>query len=165
MESVLVLNSDYTPINVTSVKRGFSLVYKGKAEVLKSSDDPIYSGYKQYIRPVVIRLLDYVKHRVKAIKVNRNRIYKRDNHECAYCGSKKTLTIDHIMPRSRGGDNSWNNLVTCCHKCNVKKADRTPEEAGMVLHKKPTEPSMFTDMLSATIEKVWNDLKKDLSYS
>jgi CRISPR/Cas system Type II protein with McrA/HNH and RuvC-like nuclease domain len=165
MENVLVLNSDYTPINVTSVKRGFSLVYKGKAEILKSADDPIYSGYKQYIRPIVIRLLDYVKYRIKSIKVNRSRIYKRDNYECAYCASKKTLTIDHIIPRSRGGNNTWNNLITCCHRCNVKKADRTPEEAGMVLNKKPTEPAIFSDILNSSIEELWNDLKKNMKYS
>ena len=133
MDKVLVLNSDYTPLNVTTVIRGFILVSKGKAEVLKSSDNPILSGYQTHVRPVIIRLLNFVRYRVRNLKINRNRLFKRDGFECVYCGSKKTLTIDHVLPKSRGGDNSWTNLVTCCSSCNRKKGDKTPEEANMKL--------------------------------
>ncbi len=120
MDRVLVLNADYTPINVTSQQRGFNLVYKGKAEVLKSSDNPIYASYENFVRPLIIRLLKYVKYKIRNIKVNRTRIFRRDNEECVYCGSTKQLTLDHVIPRSRGGSNSWDNLVTCCHNCNVR---------------------------------------------
>ena len=125
MEKVLVLNSDYTPINVTSLVRGFILVDKGKAEILKSGNDPIVSGQKQYIRPLIIRLLSYVRFRVKPLKINRHRIFKRDNHKCSYCGTSKNLTIDHILPKSRGGGNTWLNLTTCCKNCNTAKNNLT----------------------------------------
>jgi 5-methylcytosine-specific restriction endonuclease McrA len=159
MERVLVLNADYTPLNVTSHQRGFNLVFLGKAEVVKSSENPIHNGYQNYVRPLIIRLLKYVKYRVKTLRVNRSRIYRRDGHECAYCGSNKQLTLDHIIPRSRGGDNSWTNLVTCCHKCNLHKADKTPQEANMVLRKKPYEPSMFSDVINNTVDKIWEEYK------
>lgn len=160
MEKVLVLNADFTPLNVTSYKKGFKLVYKGKAEVLKSSNEPLHSGYNDYIRPLVIRLLKYIKHRISTIKVNRNRIYKRDGYECVYCGSKKKLTIDHVFPRSRGGDNSWKNLVTCCHTCNLFKANRTPQEAGMTMIKQPYVPTIFSDVVNSNLEHVWEEFKK-----
>jgi 5-methylcytosine-specific restriction endonuclease McrA len=159
MDKVLVLNADYTPINVTSQQRGFNLVYKGKAEVLKSSDNPIYAGYENFVRPLIIRLLKYVKYKIRNIKVNRTRIFRRDNEECVYCGSTKQLTLDHVIPRSRGGSNSWDNLVTCCHNCNVRKANKTPQEANMSMTKKPYEPSFFSDFLNNSIEKIWNEYK------
>jgi 5-methylcytosine-specific restriction endonuclease McrA len=162
MEKVLVLNYDYTPINVTSSAKGFKLVYKGKAELLKSSDNPICAGYINFVRPLIIRLLKYIKFRPSGIKVNRNRIYRRDGNECGYCGSKKELTIDHIVPRSKGGSNSWSNLITCCHKCNLYKADRTPVEAGMVLKKRPYEPSLFSDILNSSVETAWNEFKMSM---
>jgi 5-methylcytosine-specific restriction endonuclease McrA len=159
MDKVLVLNADYTPINVTSQQRGFNLVYKGKAEVLKSSDNPIYAGYENFVRPLIIRLLKYVKYKVRNIRVNRARIFRRDNEECVYCGSTKQLTLDHVIPRSRGGSNSWDNLVTCCNNCNVRKANKTPQEANMFMTKKPYEPSFFSDFLNNSIEKIWKEYK------
>jgi 5-methylcytosine-specific restriction endonuclease McrA len=159
MDKVLVLNADYTPINVTSQQRGFNLVYKGKAEVLKSSENPIYEGYENFVRPLIIRLLKYVKYKIRNIKVNRTRIFRRDNEECVYCGSTKQLTLDHVIPRSRGGSNSWDNLVTCCHNCNVRKSNKTPQEANMFMTKKPYEPSFFSDFLNNSIEKIWKEYK------
>ena len=121
MSSVLVLNYDYTPLNVTTIKRGFVLVDKGKAEIVKSDEEsPIVSGYKKYVRPLIIRLLKYIKYQTRTLRANRNRIYKRDNHQCVYCGSNKSLTLDHVIPKSRGGKNEWTNLVTSCFKCNLK---------------------------------------------
>ena len=105
-QGVLVLNSDFSPINVTTLHRGFTLVYKGKAEILKSSDEPIVCGIKQYIRPLIIRLLSYVSFKKRKIRVNRHRIMRRDGYSCVYCGSKKDLTIDHVIPKSKGGDNT-----------------------------------------------------------
>jgi hypothetical protein len=160
MDKVLVLNSDYTPINVTSVIRGYNLVLKGKAEILKTSDIPIITGSAPEIRPLIIRLLSYVKFRVRNLKINRHRIFKRDNYKCAYCESSKHLTIDHIQPKSRGGGNTWTNLVTCCRNCNLIKDNKTPEEANMKLKYKPFEPSIFSNVINPTIEDIWIDFQK-----
>jgi len=157
---VLVLNFDYTPLNVTSLQRGFVLVDKGKAEIVKADENPIITSYKNYVRPIIIRLLKFINFRNRGFRVNRNRIFRRDNHECVYCGSKKDLTIDHVIPRSRGGRNTWTNLVACCQKCNLKKGDKTPEEAGMKLIFKPYEPSIFSEVINPNVEFVWDEFKK-----
>ena len=158
MSSVLVLNYDYTPLNITSTRRGYVLVDKGKAEIIKSDENPIVAGYKSYVRPLIIRLLSYIRFNPRNIKVNRTRIYKRDNHECVYCGSKKQLTIDHVLPKSRGGKNEWTNLVTCCFKCNVKKANRTPEEANMKMTQVPYVPQILVE--NTNLKKIWADYQK-----
>jgi len=160
MEKVLVLNADFTPINVTTVYKGFTLVSKGKAEILKASDKPLLSGMGKFVRPLIIRLLNFVKYRIHKLKINRQRLYRRDNHECGYCGSKRNLTIDHIIPKSRGGQNTWMNLVTCCSSCNRLKDDRTPEEAGMKLNIKPYEPTIFSEIINSSIEDIWEDFKR-----
>lgn len=162
MSQVLVLNYDYTPLNVTSFQRGFILVDKGKAEIVKSDDNPIVSGYKNYVRPVIIRLLRYIKHFTRTLRANRNRIYKRDGHQCVYCGSRRELTLDHVIPKSRGGSNSWTNLVTSCQKCNLKKADRTPEEARMKMTQKPFAPTLVNE--NVTLSKIWNDFQNSFVY-
>jgi hypothetical protein len=158
MSTVLVLNSDYTPLNVTSVQRGFVLVTKGKAEVLRSDENPIVTGYKTFIRPVIIRLLKYIRHRTRLNKPNRSRIYKRDGYECVYCGSKKNLTLDHVIPKSRGGSNEWTNLVTCCSKCNRDKDNKTPDEAKMSMSRPAYEPPIMYD--DVVLLNVWNDFQK-----
>ena len=160
MDKVLVLNSDYTPLNVTSVFKGFSLVNRGKAEIVKSSDKPLHSGEKTFVRPLIVRLLKYVKHRLSKLKINRVRIYKRDGFQCTYCGGKKNLTLDHILPKSRGGMNTWTNLITCCSPCNRMKGDRTPEEAGMIMSIKPYEPTLFSDVINPSVSVIWDDFKK-----
>jgi CRISPR/Cas system Type II protein with McrA/HNH and RuvC-like nuclease domain len=160
MSAVLVLNSDYTPLNVTTLQRGFVLVDKGKAEVIKKGENDIVTTIGNFVRPLVIRLLNYIKFRPKTIKVNRKRIFKRDGYSCQYCGSKKNLTIDHVMPRSRGGLNSWKNMVTCCFRCNSYKGDKTPQEAGMTLKTKPYEPNIFSHIIDDEIEMIWDSFKK-----
>lgn len=160
MEKVLVLNSDYTPLNLTSSYKGFNLVNKGKAEILKASERPFLAGTRTYIRPLIIRLLNYVKFRFHKLKINRNRLFKRDNYECLYCGSKRNLTVDHVIPKSRGGDNTWLNLVTCCSHCNRTKDNKTPEEAGMKLSKNPFEPTIFSEIINPQVEVVWEEFRK-----
>jgi len=157
MDKVLVLNSDYSPLNITTLTRGFVLVSKGKAEVVKKGENDIITSIGNYVRPVIIRLLEYIKYRPRISKVSRRRIFQRDNHTCQYCGTKRNLTIDHILPRSRGGGNSWQNLTTSCSRCNSLKGDRTPSEANMKLLSKPYEPSIFSDVLYQGIGKVWED--------
>lgn len=158
MEQVLVLNFDYSPINVTTIQRGFNLVYKGKAEIVKSDTHDLISGVKRFVRPMIIRLLNYIKFVKRIYRANRTRIYKRDGFECIYCGSKKNLTLDHVIPKSRGGANTWENLVTSCFKCNLKKADRTPQEARMKMRHEPFVPSIMND--NYILQKVWNDFEK-----
>ena len=160
MDKVLVLNSDYTPLNVTSVRKGFVLVIKGKAEVLKQDAEKLSSSVKDYVKPLIIRLLSYVKFKTRSVRLNRKRIYKRDNNQCVYCGSEKNLTIDHIIPRSRDGKNSWINLVTCCSHCNLKKANKTPEEANMKMRYRVYEPTVFSSIISSDVECLWNDYKE-----
>jgi CRISPR/Cas system Type II protein with McrA/HNH and RuvC-like nuclease domain len=160
--NVLVLNADYTPLNVTTYKRGFNLVNKGKAEIVKSDDTPILSGIKSYVRPVIIRLLNYIRYHTRTLRANRSRIYKRDGFECVYCGSSKNLTLDHVIPRSRGGTNEWTNLVTSCFKCNSKKGDKTPEEAKMKLKHQPFAPTLVSE--NAKVHTLWNDFKKSFVF-
>jgi 5-methylcytosine-specific restriction endonuclease McrA len=162
MQKVLVLNFDYSPLNVTSLQRGFTLVVNGKAEIIKSAENPITTFTNTYVRPLIIRLLKYINYRSSGIRVNRHRIFRRDNNECVYCTSKKDLTIDHVIPRSRGGKNTWENLVTCCSKCNLKKGNRTPEEARMPLKKRPTEPSFVDD--TTTLNEVLDSFKQTFFY-
>jgi len=160
MDKVLVLNADYTPLNVTSLRRGFILVIKGKAEILEKGVEPIITTIGDFVRPVIIRLLNYVRYHTKPLKINRKRLYKRDDNQCVYCGSKKHLTIDHVLPKSRGGDNSWKNLVTCCLSCNLKKGNKTPEEAGMKMIRKPYEPSIFSNIVNPQVDIIWGNFKK-----
>jgi 5-methylcytosine-specific restriction endonuclease McrA len=140
---ILVLNSTYQPINTTTLARGFKLVFKGKAEILEHiSNSPIITDKKSFQRPTVIRLLKYVSVPYRKIQLNRQNILARDGYKCAYCGSEnRILTLDHIMPKSRGGRNTWENLITSCGNCNVKKNNRTPEEANMTLLFQPFKPS------------------------
>ena len=162
MDKVLVLNSDFTPINVTSLVRGFILVDKGKAEIVKSDTIPIIASVKEYARPLIIRLLNYIKYHTKRLKINRNRIFKRDNHQCVYCGSRRDLTLDHVIPKSRGGSNDWTNLVTSCARCNVKKADRTPEEAKMKMTHNPYEPTLINE--NKVVLSLWEEFQNSFVY-
>jgi len=133
---VLVLNSDYLPINITTFRKGFKLVYKGKATVIDQD------GYDmKSTKPLIIRLVKYATIPYRKVVLSRENIFKRDEFICAYCASKHDLTIDHIFPKSKGGKNNWENLITCCFTCNSKKGDRTLEQSGMELLYKPFRPN------------------------
>ena len=157
------MNSDYTPLNVTDIRRGFILVIKGKAEIIKEDSKKIITTVGEFVRPLIIRLLNYVGFRHESIKVNRKRIFRRDGNKCGYCGSNRNLTIDHIIPRSKGGTNTWKNMVTCCSRCNHLKDNKTLEEAGMKLKVTPYEPTIFSSVISEDVEIVWNGFKKNYS--
>ena len=158
MQKVLVLNFDYSPLNVTTLRRGFILVNNGKAEIIKSAENPIITFTKTYIRPLIIRLLKYINYRSKGIRINRHRVFKRDNNECVYCTSKKDLTIDHVTPRSRGGKNTWDNLTTCCKKCNAIKDNKTPSQANLTMRHKPYNPS-YVQLIKKTesMHETWGN--------
>ncbi|MFM7470241.1 MAG: HNH endonuclease [Nodosilinea sp. LVE1205-7] len=138
MGKVLVLNASYEPLNITSWRRAAVLIIKGKAEQLEHNGKLLYSGFPL---PTVIRLRHYVRLPYKDIPLTRRNLLQRDNHTCQYCGyDGEGLTLDHVIPRSRGGGDSWENMVTACVHCNVRKGNRTPKEAGMPLTSQPRKP-------------------------
>lgn len=153
---ILVLNADYQPINVTSFAKGYKLVYKGKAEVLASDENSRLQLFTQEVaRPKVIRLLTYIYLPYRKVTLSKQNIFKRDGYQCVYCPSRDNLTLDHVLPRSRGGANSWENLVTCCARCNGKKDNRTPEEAGMKMRLKPVAPT-FSKLIGISKEEIFS---------
>lgn len=156
---VLVLNQSYEPISVCSPKKALLLCLLMKAEIVevrKGLSIRTISTSFQY--PSVIRLSGYVKRPFKSIVLSRKNILRRDDFRCQYCGSKKSdLTIDHILPRSRGGKDTWENLVTACTSCNSKKGCRTPEEARMPLQSTPKKPNhiMFIRQYLGIADENW----------
>ena len=135
---VLVLNASYEPLNICNWKRAVILIFKGKAEQIEHNGKVIYSNCHL---PTVIRLRNYIRVPYKEIPLTRRNLMHRDQYTCQYCKSKThDLTIDHVVPKSRGGTDSWDNVVASCQKCNVKKGNRTPKEARMHLLKHPRAP-------------------------
>lgn len=138
----LVLNCAYEPVNVVPAKRALTLVHGGKAYVEVASDKFLKTSRMTIQIPSVIRLLVYRRVPRHSRAVSRKSILMRDRYVCQYCRQPfvaKSLTLDHVTPRSRGGVNSWSNLVACCFRCNNLKSNRTPEEAGMTLMHKPAQ--------------------------
>ncbi len=157
-QGVLLLNQDYSPLTICSMERAFIMVFLKKAELLTEAEDQaIRTVTKVYPMPAVIRLFNYIHLPYRGVVLTRQNIFKRDKFNCQYCGSAKNLTLDHVLPRSKGGNSSWFNLVTACQRCNTYKGNRTPEEAGMLLKGKPHKPTylMFLRDCSGTIRKEW----------
>lgn len=141
---VLVLNQDYQAVTVCSAERAFVLVFMNKAEMINErAAKALRSVSREFRYPSIIRLNRFVNLPFKRVALSRVNIYKRDGQACVYCGHKDNLTLDHVLPRSRGGRDSWDNLVTACQRCNTEKGDRTPEEAEMVMRHKPFRPSFI----------------------
>lgn len=139
---VLVLNNDYRAVSICSSERAFVLVYTNKAELVESFHGSFLRTINQlFERPSIIRLRRFVHLPFRRVSLTRSNIFKRDENRCGYCGSGRDLTIDHIIPRSRGGIESWSNLITACTTCNTRKGNRTPEEAGMDFLSEPFCPS------------------------
>jgi 5-methylcytosine-specific restriction endonuclease McrA len=138
MSKVLVLNASYEPLNITSWRRAVVLLLKGKAESLEHNGKMVYSDFPL---PSVIRLRQYVRVPYTEIALTRKNLLHRDAHTCQYCQhTGDDLTLDHVIPRSRGGQDSWENIAVACVRCNVQKGNRTPREAGMTLLKPPHKP-------------------------
>ena len=158
MHQVLVLNASYEPLNVCSVRRAHVLVFKGKAEVIEDLPRPLRSASDTFRWPHVIRLVHYIRvPRAVKRKISRRALFARDGHRCVYCGSSGRLTLDHVVPRSRGGDSVWENVVTSCAPCNLKKGNRLPEEVHMRLNSppRPPAPALFVTLASPTIPDRW----------
>ena len=159
MKQVLVLNASYEPLNVCSVRRAHVLVFKGRAELIEKLEQPLRSASDTYPWPHVIRLVTYVHvPRSAQRKISRRALFARDNWRCVYCGtSTGRLTLDHVVPRSRGGDSVWENVVTSCAPCNLRKGNRLLEEASMVLRKTPRPPApvLFIRLSTPKIPSTW----------
>jgi 5-methylcytosine-specific restriction endonuclease McrA len=156
---VLVLNATYEPINVCTVRRAVVLLLKDKAEIVEDGGRKLHSATSTLTRPVVIRLISYVRiprdtHRRK---ITRRAVFARDDWTCQYCGSRAQLTVDHVVPRSKGGDSSWDNIVAACAPCNRRKGDSLPRQAGMQLARAPRTPSadVFIHVASPSIPASW----------
>lgn len=155
---VLVLNQDYRALTICSVQRAAILVLLQKADLVEARPE-------RYLRspscrlpwPSIVRLKAYVTVPYKRILLSRKNVLRRDRFRCQYCGSRDRLTIDHILPKSRGGPDSWENLVAACVPCNNRKGNRTPEEARMTLRRKPFRPShiMFIRDYVGAVDETW----------
>jgi len=140
-EPVLVLNQNYEPLNVCSVRRALVLLDRRKAELVENGRGVLHTPTTEVPVPSVIRLLHLVKRPYLDGRLTRRDVFLRDRYTCQYCGKQtKELTLDHVIPRHRGGSHDWENVVAACRACNLKKAGRTPEEARMRLLRPPRRP-------------------------
>ncbi len=165
---VLVLNSDYEPLNVCNLRRAVVLLYLGKADVLhahESGDAPrLLTGEGEALpAPSVLRLRYHVKRPLPELKLSRRSVFARDNYTCQYCGvQSRDLTIDHIVPKRHGGGMQWDNLVACCRRCNTRKGDKMLQNTGMKLARHPRRPRYvpyisLTTYINGTKNEVWRD--------
>ena len=139
MSQVLVLNASFEPLNITTWQRATVLILKGKAESLE--EDSSHLIRNDISLPTVIRLKCFIKVPYRELALNRKNLIQRDNFCCQYCGYKgEKLSIDHVIPRSRGGKDIWENVITACISCNIRKGGNTPKESNMTLKKKPHKP-------------------------
>ncbi len=146
-EPVLVLNATFEPINVTAVRRAMVLLLKGVAQAEEVHPNEVHSSARAHRVPSVIRLLAYRHIPQQSRALSRKNILLRDRNTCQFCGCvfpSSELTLDHVLPRSRGGRSSWENLVASCYRCNNTKGDRTPEEAGLRLARRPRPFTLHT---------------------
>ena len=160
---VLVLNSDYEPLNVCNLRRAVVLVFLGKADILHLDEREISlrvaDGEVQ--APSVVRLRYHVRRPLPELKLSRRSIFARDNYTCQYCGVQtRDLTIDHIVPKRHGGPMHWENLVACCRRCNTKKGDKWLNQSGMRLARAPRRPRYvpyisLTKYVNGTKNEVW----------
>jgi len=157
-EPVLVINANYEPLNVCSTRRALGLLLTGRAEMVANGRGYVHTVRLTIPRPSVIRLDRMVRRPRPKVRLTKRELFRRDNYTCQYCGQRVArLTIDHVVPRHRGGEHVWANLVTACPPCNLHKGGRTLGEARMTLHHRPWEPVattayLFGPMLEANQE-------------
>jgi len=163
-QEVLVLNSDYEPLNVCNARRAIIMVYLGKADVLHLNDEAeatMIDGAFQM--PSVVKLRSQIRRPLPELKLSRRTVFARDNYSCQYCSSTaKEMTIDHIVPRRHGGPATWENLVCCCRKCNTKKSDKFLHQVSMKLIRQPRRPRYvpyisLTKYLSGRKNEIWRN--------
>ena len=157
---VLVLNATFEPINVCTVRRAAVLLLKAKAEVVERGQGRLRSENMSVERPAVIRLVTYVRvpRDVHRRKITRKAVLARDSWTCQYCGSERPgLTVDHVIPRSRGGESVWENIVASCAPCNRKKGNKLPREIQMHPRSKPRPPgpTVFIRIAAPRVPDTW----------
>ena len=157
---VLVLNLNYVPVNVCTVRRAIVLVAKGKAEMLEQRSDSasIRTFSATLTAPSIIRLVYLVKRPFAPRRLSKKEVFLRDHYTCQYCGQRSQhLTLDHVVPRRQRGPHTWDNVVAACSRCNLHKAGRTPEEANMILRRLPTapQPNPYRILENRTILDEW----------
>ena len=158
---VLLLNQDYEPLHVCDVRRAFRLVFGSKAEVIEYDHHEVRSAREIFRAPSIIRLQYHVKRPRPRVRLSRREIFARDRYTCQYCSrSTHDLTLDHVVPRHRGGGHSWDNLVAACKPCNHRKGGKTLDEARLKLARPPFEPrsdlySLFTPYLNDPRNEAW----------
>ena len=155
----MILNQSYEPLTVCNIKKAIVLIYLGKAElVVQDKRKELRSVSKTFPWPSIIRLSQFITLPYKRVVLTRKNILRRDEYKCSYCGrGDLPLTIDHVVPKSKGGIDSWDNLVCACTLCNNKKGDRTPVEANMILLNRPFKPShiMFIKNVVGKLDENW----------
>jgi len=161
--TVAVFSKSYLPLSQVNIKRAIILLVTGKAEALDLGDGggrtvEVHSPTMVLVVPQQIRLT--ISHKEKAWRiptVNRREVLRRDKHTCQYCGSNRNLTLDHVIPVSKGGQDTWDNIVTACETCNNRKGNGTPEQAGLVLKTQPKAP---VHPIVAFAAQFWREHKK-----
>ena len=160
-QSVVVFSKNYLPVNRIGIKRAIALLVTDKAEPLHLDGDRAGQGWIVRSPSLVLQVPQYIRLTNASAEglwkipaANRREILRRDRHTCQYCGSGKNLTLDHVVPKSKGGRNDWDNLVAACNACNARKGDRTPAEAGMILRRSPRPP---VHPVIAFAEQFWRD--------
>lgn len=160
----LVLSRSYEPIGIVSWRQAITLLFLDKVEVLEEYDRDIKTTSLAIKIPAVVRLLSVFRRHKKPVKFSRVNIYGRDKYTCQYCGAKKKineLTYDHVVPRAQGGKTTWTNIATSCSDCNRRKANRTPEQAGMKLFKVPAQPTaapvLVVTVSRESVPDAWRD--------
>jgi 5-methylcytosine-specific restriction endonuclease McrA len=144
-DSVLLLNSTYEPLGVVDLARAVRLLFARKVEIVHRGARDIQTTSVAFPLPSVVRMLYYVRRARKRVALTKKNVLLRDDYACAYCAvrGRYDMTVDHVVPRSRGGRSAWENLVACCQACNARKGNRTPQEARMPLRRAPREPRVI----------------------
>lgn len=164
MKNVLLLNADWSPLNFVSSFRALNLLFKGRAEVIFMSDRPsmwdekVSTATRSFDVPATVRLVERVNRKYSTPRFRKWVLFNRDDWQCQYCGTSldfRSVTIDHVTPRSRGGATTWKNCVTSCRKCNWNKGSKTLAEAGMHLRKNPADPKL-THFWEVRHQSVWH---------
>ena len=167
-KKTLLLNASYEVLAFIPERKAFKLLCKEKVEVISNWEDLVKWGTDRIQHPSILRLKNHVRRNFFNSNFSRKALVKRDKSRCQYCNEKLTasqITIDHVLPKAQGGVTSFTNCVVCCHYCNNKKADRTPEQSGMILAKKPTHPSFSAHYNIADSQEFWhNDWDDFLGY-
>jgi 5-methylcytosine-specific restriction endonuclease McrA len=157
--NVLIVSQNYEPMSIITARKAVVLIYLGKAEIIERHPRWVIRSVRQSMPfPSIVRLVSFVHVPHKRIVLSRKNVIKRDGHRCQYCGAThKPVTVDHILPKKRGGEDTWENLVCACVLCNNRKGNRTPEEAGMRLLRKPQKPNhlFFIQHFMGVVDEQW----------